>query len=422
MAMSMGLASTTSYKVVLPFYAYAMVSFLVACVLLLMHTGVVFENHFNPFTLAITHVMALGWGTMVILGASHQLLPVLIEGKLDNEPLAYLTFFFTAIGIPILAYGFYGFKFNGILQTGAVLINIGVFCYIVNVYRSIYKSKKNEVHAWFMAAAAFWLFSTTIVGLLLVFNFSYSILPESSVAYLSIHAHLGIIGWFLTLIIGVGSRLIPLFLISKYSSTKVLWNILILINLSLISFIVFRFLNLNTNFYYISLVMALVAVSMFGRYCQKAYKVRIRKNVDEQVKTSMLSIAQMMIPIVVLLVVLALIPSVKHSNLVVLYGFCIFFGWITAIILGMTFKTLPFIVWNKVYSKRAHGTKTPAPKELFNENVFKIMMMTYLAGYLIFILGVLLLNDITLKIGAVALVISALLYIYNTSITLFHKA
>jgi cbb3-type cytochrome oxidase subunit 1 len=69
--------------------------------------GIIQQHYFNPKTLAITHLMALGWGTMIILGASHQLLPVLIEGKLDSYLLALLSFIFAAAGIPLLVTGFY---------------------------------------------------------------------------------------------------------------------------------------------------------------------------------------------------------------------------------------------------------------------------------------------------------------------------
>ena len=80
-----GFQQTTTYKVVLPFYAYGALSFLTACILLLFNTNITGEHHFHPVTLTITHLMALGWGTMVILGASHQLLPVLI--CLTNAPV-----------------------------------------------------------------------------------------------------------------------------------------------------------------------------------------------------------------------------------------------------------------------------------------------------------------------------------------------
>lgn len=416
-----GLQQTTSYKVVLPFYVFAGLSFLLATVLLLIHTHIFSLHYFQPFTLTITHLMALGWGTMIILGASHQLLPVLIEGKLDSNFLAYLSFAFTATGIPFLAVGFYQFNTGWIMKTGAVLINLGVICYLTNVISSIYASKKHDVHAWYMAAASIWLFSTTFFGLLLVFNFSRNVLPQNSIAYLSIHAHLGIIGWFLMLIIGVGSRLIPMFLISKYTNDRNLWWIFICINLSLISFILLKLYFTDPLYLYLPVILALGAIFLFGKHCYRAYKVRIRKAVDEQMKMSLLSVLQMVLPIITLLVVLAYLPGDRYPNLALLYGFCIFFGWITAIIFGMTFKTLPFIVWNKVYRNSAHQGKTPVPKELFSEKIYHAMSIAYVIGFFVFVAGILLLNNILLKAGALSLLVSAILYVINTGITLFHK-
>jgi hypothetical protein len=73
------LVKNTSYKVVLPFYLYAAFAFLAATILLFLSTSSLNQHYFNPEILAITHIMALGWGTMMILGASHQLVPVLIN-------------------------------------------------------------------------------------------------------------------------------------------------------------------------------------------------------------------------------------------------------------------------------------------------------------------------------------------------------
>ncbi|HEY0667451.1 MAG TPA: cytochrome C oxidase subunit I, partial [Sphingobacteriaceae bacterium] len=117
------LQKTTSYKVVLPFYVYGALSFLLACVLLLINTSVIHQHYFQPQTLAITHLMALGWGTMIILGASHQLLPVLIEGKLSSDALAWWSFLFAALGIPFLVVGFYLFHTGWLLQAGGILVN-----------------------------------------------------------------------------------------------------------------------------------------------------------------------------------------------------------------------------------------------------------------------------------------------------------
>ncbi len=416
-----GLQQTTSYKVVIPFYIYAAISLLIGTILLFFHTDIANQHYFHPYTLAITHTMALGWGTMIIFGASHQLLPVLVEGKLDSNLLAYLTFIFAAIGIPFLVAGFYMFQMGWLVQFGAILINIAVICYLTNVIMSIYNSKKYNIHAWFIATASLWLFSTTFFGLLLVFNFTRSILPKDSVAYLTIHAHLGIVGWFLLLVIGVGSRLIPMFLISKYTNDKTLWQIFILINLSLVGFIIFKLMNCPTTYYYIVLALGLIGIALFGNFCRMAHKVRIRKSVDEQMKVSLLSVLQMLFPIIALLIVIILFPSKKYADMSILYGFCIFFGWLTAIIFGMTFKTLPFIVWNKVYSKKAHVGRTPVPKDLFNEKVFNGMALAYILGFILFITGIILSLNIVLKIATIALVLAASLYVSNITIILLHK-
>ncbi len=415
------LQTTTSYKVVLPFYVYAALSFLLACVLLLLHTDVFDQHFFHPHTLAITHLMALGWGTMIILGASHQLVPVLIEGKLDSEGLARASFLFAGSGIPLLALGFYQFNTGWMLQTGAVLVNLGVICFLVNMISSAVHSKARDVHAWFIMTASLWLFSTTFFGLLLVFNFSRPLLPENSVAYLSLHAHLGLVGWFLLLVMGVASRLIPMFLISKYTNRVRLWWIFALVNAALILFIILRLSGAPGLANYLPLGMVLAAVLLFGAHCRAAYKVRIRKNVDEQMRISLLSVAQMLLPLLALGIVLAMLPAGLHADLVLLYGFCIFFGWITALIFGMTFKTLPFIVWNKVYHNKAHSASAPVPKELFSEKIFIAMKACYLAGFVLFIVGILSQSALLLKTGAACLLLAAIFYVCNVGITLGHK-
>jgi MFS family permease len=240
--------------------------------------------------------------------------------------------------------------------------------------------------------------------------------------YLSLHAHIGIVGWFLLLVMGVGSRLIPMFLISKYNDPKSLWRIYFLVNGALLSFIVIFIFSPSPLLYALPVLALLAALVLFGRYCKKAYEQRIRKQVDEQVKISLLSIAMMALPVVLLIVLLVfLVASSGNPKLVLAYGFSIFFGWITAIILGMTFKTLPFIVWNKVYHNKAGLGKTPTPKDLFSTRVFNSMGVAYLAGFTLFTAGIFMSSTIVLQIATVLLLITSVLYNFNTLKMLLHK-
>lgn len=416
-------STTTSWKVVLPFYAYASVAFLVASMLLFASAGNFTSHYFHPHTLAITHIMALGWGTMMILGASHQLVPVLIEGKLYSNLLAYISFVATAIGIPFLAYGFYVFDIGLHTQCGGILVIVAIISFLINLAVSMVKSKQENAHAFFIFTATLWLLATAVVGLLLLYNFSYSVLPKNSLDYLPLHAHIGIVGWFLLLVIGVGSRLIPMFLISKYNNTKQLWWIYGLINGGLLAFILIILYTVNRSLLIIPLLAIAAAIILFGDFCIRSYKQRIRKKVDEQMKVSLLSVLMMLLPLLFLAIIITLLilSTKENTGLVLSYGFIIFFGWITAIILGMTFKTLPFIVWNKVYHHLAGKGKMPNPKDLFNDTIFKWMSVAYILGFVLFTTGILIQSIIILQIAATLLIITSLLYNWNVIKLLLHK-
>ncbi|HEY1115335.1 MAG TPA: cytochrome C oxidase subunit I [Chitinophagaceae bacterium] len=416
-----GLQKTTGHRVVVPFYVYGALSFLLAAGLLLASTEAAGEHYFHPPTLAITHLMALGWGTMIILGASHQLVPVLIEGRLYSEKLAGASFVLAAVGIPLLVVGFYTFHTGWPMQWGGILVNAAVLCYLVNVAGSIREKKTRDVYAYFILGATLWLLATTGFGLLLVYNFSYSFLSKDSLAYLSIHAHMGLAGWFLLLVVGVGSRLIPMFLVSKYVNKGRLWTIFALLNTGLLGFITLKSQPGAGASSYTPFVLVAVGLGLFVHYCSRAYRERIRKQVDDPMKISLLSVALLALPILSLLVVILFVSREPRSNMVLLYGFCIFFGWITAIILGMTFKTLPFIIWNKVYHHKSGSGKSPALKDLFSDRLVRWMGISYLAGFSIFIVGLIVLNDYLLKAGAAALLASAVFYVWNVGIVVFHQ-
>ncbi len=417
------ISKTTSYKVVLPFYIYAGISFLVASLFLFAHSEVFINHYYQPKILAITHIMALGWATMLILGASHQLVPVFIEGRLYSDKLAYLSFLFLAVGVPFLVYGFYTFDMNIPAKLGGIFVVFAVLTFLINLAVSIIKSNRDNIHAMFVITATFWLFYTVLLGLILVYNFNTDLLPDHSLHFLSLHAHSGILGWFLLLIVGVASRLIPMFLISKYTNDRLLWWIYSLINVALILYqCIFIFFD-NGLSLFIPVIMILIAISLFVFYCIRAFQNRMRNKLDEQMKISLISVAMMLFLILLFIIIISMLcfSEVKPS-LVLTYGFLIFFGWLSSLMLGMTFKTLPFIVWNKVYHHRAAFGNTPSPKELFEHTIFKIMCIIYLIGFSIFAIGIILASPYLLKIGAFLIIITSILYNINVFKIILHKA
>src|SRR5690606_42048680 len=109
-----------------------------------------------------------------------------------------------AIGIPLPVYGFYVFDLGMTMQVGAILVNLAVISFIVNLGMSIIRARQENVHAVFVFTAACWLLATTMAGLLLVYNFSYSIFSRDSLSIHLLIAHMWIVCRILILVLFYG--------------------------------------------------------------------------------------------------------------------------------------------------------------------------------------------------------------------------
>ena len=159
-------------------------------------------------------------------------------------------------------------------------------------------------------------------------------------------------------------------------------------------------------------------------YCYLAWRNRIRKSVDDPMKISLLSVLLMAVPALLMLVVMVLLIGLDTvpTRLITLYGFILFFGWLSSLILGMTFKTLPFIVWNKVYHSLLGRIKPPNPKDLYKDKLFQVMGYCFVGGLLLFGAGIGFAVPLLLKSGALLLLLTAILYNWNLLFILNHKA
>jgi len=404
----------SSYAVV-PFYAAAAVAFLVLCLLMLFSANDFAGHYFQPHILAITHTAALGWGTMIIFGAAYQLLPVIYEKDLYSSKLAFASFFFLVPGTTLLVYSFWNFNTGILMQVGGLLILAGILMFTCNVVLTSMNSEKYSVQKLYIIASSIWLLITASIGLLLVYNFSFPIFKKSHLEILKLHAHAGIVGWFLLLIIGVGTKLIPMFLLGKSAKEKFLLYGWWLINGGLIAFIADGFIagvTLRSLMYGTFIVAGIV---LFILYIWDVYKNRMRKQVDFQMKHVMISMIFMILAIVHI-PVLILKPQEIKCTLV--YGMLVFVGWITSIIIGKTFKTLPFIVWNDKYKTHVGKKDLPMPKNLYQEKLTKIQFLT---GFILFIIGIRSGTTVINQAAAIILIAVACLYNYNVFKIIFHK-
>ena len=403
--------------IILPFYATGAVAFFLLCLLLVWSPESLLAHYFNPHLLTMVHTAALGWGTMIIFGASYQLMPVISEQNLKSNDLVIASWYLLIAGVILLAWSFWDFRTGWIMITGGSLIAISSIFYLINALFTGPIGSKTNIQRYFIISSACWLVFTTTVGLLLAINLKYPFFSRNHMDILKLHAHLGLAGWFLQLITGVSSKLVPMFLLGRTDKNKLLTYSFILQNAGLIFFIADVYFFGYSNRVIIWLFLMIVGVLCWLYFLADNYKNRMRKKIDFQMRHTLTSIMSLVLGILTI----PFIHFYHSSHITILYGTLLFMGWITGIILGQTFKTLPFIVWNDHYKKLTGRVKVPLPRDLYKERLLRAQFWLYLVALISMVAGILLEELNLIRVGTILWLVIALIYIYNVSQILFHK-
>jgi len=409
-------------SVVLPHFAFGAVSFLAFAILLIFSTNEITGHYFQGKVLAITHVATLCWITMIIFGALYQLIPVVLEVPLYNEKLAKVSFWLFAIASIGLVQAFWVFRLDMMLVGPASILVVVFILFAVNVLLTAKTAEKWSIESSLILSAVLWFVATGVIGFLISLNFSYGFLENSHLVWLKVHANIGIVGWFFLLIVGVGAKLIPMFLLSHNLNRKKLQISFYAINSGLLFFSIDNaFLFLEADI----VAFLLIASGMAGfiSFVYESYKKRARKKLDIGLKHTAVSILLLFIPIVV-----ALFLSVKPEldmkfvlRISTVYVFSILLGFITSLILGQTYKTLPFIVWLSRYQKLVGKFKTPLPKDLYSEKLLNVQYWLYNISIIALLAGLFSGINYLVIVGSYFLLLTAIVYNINILKIFFHK-
>jgi hypothetical protein len=415
-------ANAPSPKIVVPHFVAGSLAFVIATCLLLISAGEWHNLYFHPKLIAITHIMILGWATMTAFGALYQLIPVVYETSLFSEKLASATFYLYTISVIFLSYSFWVSSFSELLLYSSLLMFFSLLLFIINLAMTYRKRTKSNIQSRFISTALLWLAFTELLGTIVALNFKYNFLSQNHIHYLKIHAHLGLLGWFILLIIGASSILIPMFMISHKVKSEKLKYSYYLINIGLSGLILNWFISdirIGEILFSLSIVGGII---IYIVHIFQLYKTRIRKKLDTGMKMTMSAIVLMLLPSLISLIISGINFDYEMiTSLSLIYGFGIIFGIISTIILGQIYKTLPFIIWLKIYQPHVGKFKTPLPRELYSETILKTQMIIYLTGYGTVLSGIGFQHLFTIKTGIFLIIITSVLNLINVIKITFHK-
>lgn len=415
-------ARSPSSRILKVHFLYGAQVLLVAMVLIAIFPEAFTQHYFNPKLLGITHLLVLGWITMIIMGVLYQLIPVILEATLHSESLSYYSFSFLALGTLLIGFSFWNFWLGWSMYLGALLVLIAVLAFMVNLYQTVRKSETKGIETDFIQTASNWLLFTVLIGTFLAFNLRYALLDQPHIELLKLHAHAGLAGWVLQLIIGVAIKLFPMFLITDHKDPKGLTRCYYFLNIGLITGLVALFYDFKWILW-AGIAIVGIGVWYFLRYVYSVFKSRIKKRLDSGMKQSMIAF----IPLAVVLPIVIYLQLDSTSSMVLpsatIYGSLLVFGFISMLILGQTMKILPFIIWLKEYGERPPkaGKRKVFPRDLFSHHLARVQMWVFISGLVFLLCGTLLRTEMVVSVAGVILALAVLLYDYQVVSLILHK-
>ncbi len=386
---------------------------------LIFRPEVLATYHYTQYAVAITHLFTLGWITTLIMGAMYQLVPVALEARLYSERLAHWQFLCHVAGVAGMVWSFWVWNMKVVGHYGS-LVGLGMILFSYNIARTVARTPRWNVVSVTIVNALFWLLITMLSGLYLAADKCWNFNKFFVMAQIHAHAHLGAVGLFLTLIIGVSYKLVPMFTLSDLQCPRRAAGSLVLLNAGLIT--TFFTILYQSRWRWIGAVLLSAALALYGWEMLAIVRARKRRHLDWGLRYFLTALG-LLAPLSILGLVLVwpgLPATLLTTQLENVYGFLGLLGVVTLAILGMSYKIIPFLVWYHSYSRLIGRCKVPALGDMYSARLQKIGYWTYLAGLTATCIAAALGHETATRWSCLVLVASLAIYALNIGYILRH--
>lgn len=381
----------------------------VAGIVILLHGSLPFRSSWEMETFALTHLITLGSITMIMFGALYQMIPVLAGVTVPWISLAKWVHLVTLIGI--IAF-YFGFHYQNLtffkIAFGSFLFSFSGF--FVPIFFALLHGAKGKPTVWAMLISVISLFVTLIFGLIFLWNYSFAAsyglvnLWVRRDFLIALHAGYGLIGWMLTLIMGVGFHVIPMFYLTptfnEAKSRKILFGVAL--TLIVLPFSVFWLQQPLAI--YLSFLPSAIATTAFVQEVFSLLRKRKRKITEATIYFWETGLT--LFYFVGGLFFLSYFFS--DSRLYVFVVTFLLFGVFNAIVNGMLYKIVPFLVWFHRFSQHIGKRPTPTMKDIIAEKNARNQWKIFVVAMIFLGVGIALRNDPIIRFAGLLIFFSYL--------------
>jgi hypothetical protein len=384
----------------------------IATVLLVIDPQVLVLPHTHPHVVALAHAWILGFFVTVACGAVYQLAPVALGTTLASERYGWWHFGLHAAGVPGMVFSFWRGDPVLLAHCGCA-VAAGILLFSVNAWRTVRRTGRGGTVAWSLTLAAGWLLATVLAGLLLAANRYWHFIPIDPVCLLRAHAHLGLGGFFVTLLQGVGFQLVPMFTLGEVRDWRLANVGLGLSQIGMVGLAP----GLAWHIGPLALLSALAVTT--GMICsgvglRRALATRKKRTLDPGTRSFLRGGVGICVSGLAALVLVA--PGTPWGSApggfnAMVYAVLVIGGGLLPCIAGMMCKIVPFLTWMRAYGPRVGRGPTPSAGALTHPRIERWGLGLQLAAVAPLLVGTWRLSEPWLVVGGWTLAAGVALFV-----------
>jgi|TARA_B100000315_G_scaffold37563_2_gene32146 hypothetical protein len=345
-------------------------------------------NRGTPAALAITHLVTLGFISMVMAGALQQLLPVLAGVKLQKPNLFSLMLFLGVLSGTLLLCGGFLWLMPVLLACGAAIVMASCLFLIVSVLIALLRSDASR-HITVGMKLALLAFTVTLgLGGWLAAGYSVPAVPLDR-QLTGLHLQWGILGWTGLLVITVSYQVVPMFQVTPKYPSVVRSCLSSVILMALILIMLNHFLVGSRWTALVLEAVLLVAFTGYAGLTLRLQQLRRRKVPDVTLDYWRVGLIALILAFAVASLDEA-IPGLRGMK--PLMGILFIAGFAMSVINGMLYKIVPFLVWlhltNAVDMRNRWHLKIPNMKQIIPEQHARHQFRLHLGALLTVVLSI----------------------------------
>ncbi len=350
-------------------------------------------------SLALTHLLTIGFMLMVMIGALYQFVPVMI-GQLipGGKKQVAIVHLFLVLGSLSLMSAFL-IQETILFQLALIFLAVSLFLFALSLLPLLIAQLNDHLIVYLIRILFCVLIVTIGLGLFMLLAYAYPNLIINYRDYTDIHASWGLIGWVVILIMAVSSQVIPMFFVTPDFSVRYLkiLSLLIVLTLAMMSLMAQTKIDIQAI---LNLLLS-IELSFFAIYTLQLINQRKRKIPDITINFWRISLFSLMISIVYWwLLVLGtnsgFMPLEWSNQSEFTLGLLLIYGLAISAIIGMLQKIVPFLLYLNLQnlSFKHPDSMSAKPKlvlnmkQIISNQQSKIQLVLHVSSYLLLLISI----------------------------------